>query len=438
MGPLREYDIVIVGAGVLGASIAYELSVLYGGRVAVLDKEHKAGIHTSTRNTGVIHRPFYLDPARKEVFARSAQVSYGMWKELALKHGMPWSQKGTLEIATRESDVDTLESYGKWASSNGMSEDEFRIFGDDELKSYEPMVRGYGAFLSITDTCTSFGALTEKILELAAANGVTFFADSIVDSVEETGKDIDITCTKGTERVSIRAKFLINCSGGGALPLAHSMHLAKQYAVLHFRGDYWMIGESYPGKLRNNIYTVPKHRKFPFLDPHFILREDGRRELGPNAALVATPYDYSDNPDSGSLAMKLLERPALPKLKLLTNTEFISLVRSEWKSSRSREEMARRVREFIPDLKTSYITGRGLSGVRNSLISTEGFVPEAKLVQSEHSIHVLNYNSPGATGAPAFALHVIGLLAESGKIRLKDGSDPKAQVWQAEISARTI
>ena len=56
----KEYDIVIVGAGVLGSAIAYELSLTFSGNIAVIEKENGAGLHTSTRNTGVIHRPFRI------------------------------------------------------------------------------------------------------------------------------------------------------------------------------------------------------------------------------------------------------------------------------------------------------------------------------------------------------------------------------------------
>lgn len=431
----NEFDIVIVGAGVLGSAIAYELSLAFTGRIAVIEKEDVAGKHTSTRNTGVIHRPFYLDPEKKKIFAESSQASFGMWKALAEKYQLPWEENGTLEIATREDDMKSIESYEKWAISNGMEDDEFKVFHQHELSRYEPLVRGHGAFLSVTDACVSFGALTEKVMELARANGVKFFPGTRVNNVSESPDGINVRTSAPNGLADIRAGFMINCSGGDSLPLAHKMHLARKFAALHFRGDYWVVGGNYPGRIRNNIYTVPRHKKFPFLDPHFILRHDGKRELGPNAALVATPYDYSDKHDSGSLLFKLLERPTLPKMKLLVNPEFISLVRSEWKSSRSREEMAKRVREFIPGLETSYISGKGLSGVRNSLIDSSGFVPEAVLEQSDRSMHILNYNSPGATGAPAFALHVIRLLDESGKISLKGMNGMSTPLWKDEISS---
>src|SRR5206468_253114 len=74
---MEPWDVTIVGGGVLGTSIAYWLAQQYDGRIAVLEKEVDVAAHTSRRNTGVVHRPFYLDPVGRKVFARCAQVAYG-------------------------------------------------------------------------------------------------------------------------------------------------------------------------------------------------------------------------------------------------------------------------------------------------------------------------------------------------------------------------
>ncbi|HEY4822438.1 MAG TPA: FAD-dependent oxidoreductase, partial [Candidatus Bathyarchaeia archaeon] len=76
----EPWDVAIVGGGILGTSVAYWLANQYEGRISVLEKESQVAVHTSHRNTGVVHRPFYLDPKARRVFARSAQTAYGMWK----------------------------------------------------------------------------------------------------------------------------------------------------------------------------------------------------------------------------------------------------------------------------------------------------------------------------------------------------------------------
>jgi L-2-hydroxyglutarate oxidase len=57
---------------------------------------------------------------------------------------------------------------------------------------------------------------------------------------------------------------------------------------------------------------------------------------------------------------------------------------------------------------------RGVSGVRTSVVNASGFVPEALLIEGEGSAHIINYNSPGATGAPAYSAWVVASLSERG------------------------
>lgn len=423
----QDYDVVIVGAGVLGASLAYFLSLGYNGKVAILDREKTAGEHTSSRNTGVIHRPFYLNPEKKRIFAKSSQDSYALWKELAGKYNLPWKDVGTLEVAVRDADTRTIDEYRKWGPENGMEESELQVLDESELKQYEPDVKGHGAILSRTDASVDFGVFTRKLIELAQAEGVKYLGNFKVSRMEENGV-ASVKYTYNGTPGTIRANFMINAAGGDALKLAHKLGLARRYATLHFRGDYWTVSNHFANGIRNNIYTVPRHMKFPFLDPHFILRQDGRREVGPTAALVASPYDYTDSPDSHSLLLKLLEKPAIPKLKLVTNPEFINLVRTEWKSSRSKAAMAERVREFIPTLKTDLLESHGLSGIRNSLIDSNGFVPEAVIEKGQDSYHVLNYNSPGATGAPAYAMYILKMAENEGFLKL-NGAEKTNAAW---------
>lgn len=422
------YDIIIVGAGVLGTSLAYFLSLSYNGKIAIIDKESMAGEHTSTRNTGVIHRPFYLDPDKKKVFASSAQDSYPLWKELSSKFDLPWSQVGTLEIAVREKDVQTIEKYAKWSSANGMQENEIQIFDKGELASYAPEVNGFGAILSKTDTGVSFGVYSKKLIELAQENGIRFLSNFRITAVSEDSGSITVNGYHENKVKTVRGNFMFNTAGGGSLKIAQKLGLARKYASLHFRGDYWTVKENFGKSIKHNIYTVPRHTKFPFLDPHFVLRHNGIRELGPTATLVASAYDYVDKPDPHSMVMKLLEKPAIPKIKLVTNREFLNLVRTEWKSSRSKSAMAERVREFIPDLNDSYLDGRGLSGVRSSLIDSDGFVPEAVLAKGERSYHILNYNSPGATGSPVYAVNVLKSAEQDGFLKLLQPKD-KSVIW---------
>jgi len=409
------YDIAIVGGGVLGVTMAYWLSQLYDCSIAVVDLGAEVASHTSTRNTGVIHRPFYLNPETKKVFATSAERSYPMWTELARRDGLPWREVGTLEVAVREEDVATLEKYKAWGQSNGMPEKELDLLDGPSVSALEPEVRCSGAIHSKTDVSVDFGLFTKSVLKMAQANGTRFLGGLAVRSVEtEADGSHTLHCRDGGSSRGLKCKLLVNAAGGGAVDVAHMMGVGGEYTDLHFRGDYWVVGEPFSSKITRNIYSVAKHTQFPFLDPHFVVRADGSRQIGPNAALVSGPFVYEGI--GWGLVGKILERPIVPKLNLFTSATFLSLVWTEWRSSFSKGAMCGRVRRFIPGLDPALLGERGLSGVRSSLIDSKGFVPEALQLETPTSYHVLNFNSPGATGAPVFSALAVRRMQQSGKL----------------------
>jgi len=160
---LEPWDVTIIGGGILGTSVSYWLANQYEGRIAVIEKEQQVAVHTSKRNTGVVHRPFYLDPVKRRVFARSSQAAYGMWKSYAKERGLPWSPVTTLEVATREEDLRRVEKYLHWGLENGMGEDELEVLTAEEVRKLEPHVRSHGAIWSKTDTSVDYPSFTRAL-----------------------------------------------------------------------------------------------------------------------------------------------------------------------------------------------------------------------------------------------------------------------------------
>jgi (S)-2-hydroxyglutarate dehydrogenase len=405
----RSYDYAIIGGGILGVSIAYWISSMYDCSLVIVDKENRVGMHTSSRNTGVVHRPFYINPEKKKIFAGAAQKSYSMWKDVALEYNLPWTPVGTLEVATSEDQVKTLESYMKWSEKNGI-QDEVELLDARAVRELEPEVKCAGAIFSKNDTAVSYGDLTNFVFERAQKNGAKLMGNSRVVGIDSENN----LRVKSQETIS--ANFIINAAGGGSVEIAHLLGLGKEYTDLFFRGEYWRVQEPFASRVKRNIYSVPRYKEFPFLDPHYIIRANGTREIGPNAVLVFGSGAYKGVAESKSqLLTKPFESPLMPKLKLFTNKTFLSLIWHEWRSSISKEAMCERVKGFIPSIDSSFLDERGLAGIRASVIDANGFVPEALLLQGERSLHILNFNSPGATGAPAFSAYVVSKLIDQGR-----------------------
>jgi L-2-hydroxyglutarate oxidase len=459
-------DIAIVGSGILGVSISFWLSKLYDCSILLIDKEGGVAHHTSSRNTGVVHRPFYLNPEKKKIFARCSQNSYTLWSKLALKFNLPWRQLGTIEVALDDSQIPTLEKYKRWSLANGMEEWETEILNAKEVREIEPEVECAGAIYSKTDTCVDYCEFTRCVFNLAEKNGVKFLGNCDVVRIEENGEcGVVMLHARELENSSraegennaheargkrfnseIECRLLINAAGGCSLDLAHQMGLAKNLTDLHFRGEYWVVSEPFASKIRRNVYSVAKYPEFPFLDPHFIVRASGRREIGPNAVLVSGPGAYSGLSSSKKeLLEKIFERPLSPKIKLFTSRKFLALAWKEWRSSLSKSAMCGRVKQFIPALEERFLVERGLSGIRSSVIDGSGFVPEALVLESEKSLHVINYNSPGATGAPSFSAYVVSVLMEKGfldsftkkKKKIAQEED-HSELWNFEFATKNL
>jgi L-2-hydroxyglutarate oxidase len=194
------------------------------------------------------------------------------------------------------------------------------------------------------------------------------------------------------------------------------LDVGREYTDLNFRGECWNVRKDVVHLGNHSIYTVPRHPEFPFLDPHWIIRADNRREMGPNAVPVGSPYTCKGFYNSTfELIGKLFESPVRNKLSLLFNAEFLTLAGEEWRSSLSKSAMVHRVQEILPELKVEHLTTHGTAGVRAAVIDRKGnFIKEAIELIGPLSYHITNYNSPGATGAPAYAAWVVSELGSNG------------------------
>ena len=113
-----NYDIAIIGAGILGASIAYFLSSVTNSKIMLIEQERGVALHTSSRNTGKVHAPFLYDPIKKKFFAKAASLGYDMWKEYCRLKSLPFVQDGVIEVATSEDSLGRLSKYMLWGEAN--------------------------------------------------------------------------------------------------------------------------------------------------------------------------------------------------------------------------------------------------------------------------------------------------------------------------------
>lgn len=425
---MEKYDVAIIGGGILGTSISYWLSTLYDLKLCVIEKENRVAQHTSSRNTGVVHSPFYLNPEKRKISALSSLISHDLWEILAKQKKLPWKEIGTIEVAVEEEQHKTLEKYLKWSKQNGIPEEQVKLLDSKELTKKEPHLHAYSGLYCSRDVSTDYGIFTQQLQKESEKNGTKFIFNKNLLDVKENSKVKLIF----SDYTSIDSKFVINCSGGNSLDIAKKFGLAKKYNDLHFRGEYWVAEKRYADLVKTNIYTVARFSEFPFLDPHWIKRSNGKTEIGPNAVPVASPETYEGYAGELNQAMsKIREIFSGNVRRLITNPSFLKLISKEFLSSVSKSAMVHRVQKFIPEVKPEYFSQHGTAGIRTPIITPKGeFLSDILELSGKNSFHIVNYNSPGATGAPAYSAFVVKKLQDEGFLEYT--KKPKESFWNFE------
>src|SRR5207247_9057897 len=132
--------------------------------------------------------------------------------------------------------------------------------------------------------------------------------------------------------------------------------------------------------------------------------------------------------------------PVRNKRPALMSPDFRMLATAAWAPSSSKRAMAKRVQEFRPALHMKYLARPGTAGVRAQVVDPHGnFVKEAIEIPGPHSFHVVNYNSPGATGSPAYTAWIVNLLAKAGHLdHLKAKAAKPAGLWDFDSVCAAI
>jgi L-2-hydroxyglutarate oxidase len=424
----HDFDVVIIGGGILGTSLSYFLSSLNKSKkIAVIEQAHSVAFHTSGRNTGKVHAPYLYNPEKKKLFAKSAFHGYGMWEEYAKLKNLPFKKDGVIEVAMDQKEIKVLEKYLKWGKQNGLEDKDIKLMDKEEIKKIEPEIKCESALCVYRDASTDYSIFTNSIMKDSKEKGTNFLLDTKVTKIKkENGKWI-ITLNNQHE---INAKFLINAAGGEAIDIAHSMDVAKKFTDVHFRGEYWKAPTEYNNLTKSSVYSVPEFPDYPFLDPHWIIRVDGSCEIGPNAVPVFSPYGYNATENIKELIPKMLEMLNSGARKAVFDKQFQELAMNEIQSSMSKTAMVNRVKKFLPKIDANKITKKGTAGIRSSIIDDKGkFAPDVILIENEMSFHVLNYNSPGATGALPFSAHIVNHLNKAGLLS-NDNDDADCGPWK--------
>jgi len=391
-----SFDYVIVGAGIVGLTVAHELWRRHPhAGIAVLDKETMLGMHASGRNSGVLHSGIYYssDTLKARVCAEGGRRMI----EFADEEEIPYSQCGKLILATSEEQLPTVGKLLNNARENKIPAERMDW---QQLREIEPFAAdGPAAIYCPTTAVIDALAVVERLRERLEQRGVTFLFDTKV--LKRAGES-EIETTQGI----IHFAFLYNCAGAYADTVAKCFELADGYALVPFKGIYWKLNEEANPKIKANIYPVPDV-SLPFLGVHLTRVITGEVYVGPTAIPVFGRENYGKL--NGIKAAEALEIGfRLADMYLKNNNNFRTMAHLEMAKYRKRNFLAA-AQKLVPSLKEKDMVPTPKAGIRPQLINTKTGKLEMDYIieKNDNSLHVLNAISPAFTSSFAFAERIV-------------------------------
>lgn len=390
-------DFLIVGAGIVGLSIARALRGKYPQKkIRIIEKESSLGEHSSGRNSGVLHAGFYY-PA--DTFkAKFSAEGNAYLKDYCKKNNLPLNACGKIVIAKNDFDLGQFQLLLSRAKNNGVELYEVDAL---EAQKLEPRIKTHKKALwsPATATVSPLSVLKQQAIDL-----------------NKSGVEIDLgvkyvkfkSGTIYTSKDSYKNTFLINAAGLYADKIAHDYNIGLNYRILPFKGVYlYYNGTSRNVEpLRRHVYPVPNLNN-PFLGVHHTLTVGGGSKIGPTAIPALWREQYSG---FSNFRINEFLQIIQDEVSLFADANFnfrelaIEEIRKYFKTKLIQEASG-----MVSDVYSENYQKWGRAGIRAQLFnpSEKKLVMDFIVERGENSLHVLNAISPAFTCSSPFASWIV-------------------------------
>ncbi|MBL7816379.1 MAG: L-2-hydroxyglutarate oxidase [Saprospiraceae bacterium] len=384
-----KYDIVIVGAGIVGLATAYRISQKNPRlSLCILEKENTVAAHQTGHNSGVIHSGIYYKPGSLK--ALNCKKGYDELLVFAKEYGIKHDVCGKVIVATKEAERPLLDNIFKRGIANGMQG--IRKISPKETKEIEPYVNAVESIWVPQTGIIDYVGMSKKLAELIEGQGHKIFFKHKVKSMT-TKSDYSVVHTEGGD---FEAKLVISCAGLYADKVTKMLEPQVDFHVLPFRGEYYEIVPNRQYLVKNLIYPVP-NPNFPFLGVHFTRMAKGGVEAGPNAVLSYRREGYSRWDVHFGELFETLSYKGFRKIAAKYWREGLD----EMYRSYSKSAFVRALQNLIPEIGEDDLVEGG-SGVRAQACDSGGnLVDDFWFIENQYVINVCNAPSPAATACLA-------------------------------------
>lgn len=400
----RNFDFVVVGAGIVGLAIARELRARNPqGSICVLEKEADTGKHASGRNSGVLHSGIYYAPG--SVKARVSVEGRRMMTEYCDLNHLPIVRAGKVILPVRPDDDSQLDLLLSRAQANSVRAE---MIDQKQLQDLEPAAHSItGKALYVPDACVvDSKSILHHLVQDLRSRSVEIQFGKQVTSVKPQESSI----VAGSETFSYG--HLFSAAGAYADVVAKGFGIAERYTILPFRGLYYRVDPTSGMNIQHLVYAVPDLR-VPFLGVHYMRTVGGEVFLGPTVipAFGRENYTFFEGLNLFDTSQILLR---VAQQYVINNQGFRRLVHQE--SLRFlRRFFARAAQALTPGIRPEHLLACDKVGIRAQLLdkNSKELVMDFLIENAGNSTHVLNAVSPAFTSSFAFAQLVLDHAGQS-------------------------
>lgn len=400
----KKYNIAIIGAGIIGLTIAYELNKRYPKtKILLLEKEKQIALHQTGRNSGVIHSGIYYTPG--SVKAKTCSMGVEKLYNFCKTHSISHKKIGKIIVTKNEQEKKYLYDLYNRGLENNISG--LEILKNKKLREIEKHIDATLGIWVPSTGVVDYKDVCKKIINIITPKNVDILYNQNVQQIKLQENQIQIS----TQHQNFSFDFMFNCAGLHADYIANFCGVQPSIRLIPFRGEYYCLVPEKVDLVRGLIYPVP-NPSFPFLGVHLTKTIDGNVEIGPNAVLSFKREGYKKTSFSLKDTTSTISFPGFWKFAAKNWRTAIN----EYHRSFSKKTFAKSVKQLLPVVSHKDMVFHKI-GVRAQALDKNGtLVDDFCFEKSERALHIINAPSPAATASFAIAEKILKDVAKNNML----------------------